>query len=54
MAFQDLESPNVSHICLGLEALIRSPIEDAIPAVQDRVYDLLAHNSSVCKCVHAS
>ncbi|KAI0705845.1 ARM repeat-containing protein [Cytidiella melzeri] len=43
---KDLESLDVPRICLGLEALIRSPSEDVIPAVQDRVHDLLAHNSA--------
>lgn len=46
--FQDLESPLVPRICLALDTIIRAPFEDLVPAVQDRLYDILSHNSSVC------
>ncbi|KAJ3554475.1 hypothetical protein NM688_g3093 [Phlebia brevispora] len=42
---KDLEHPSMSRICLALEVLIQSPSEDIIPAVQDRLYELLSHNS---------
>ncbi|KAI0082819.1 ARM repeat-containing protein [Panus rudis PR-1116 ss-1] len=42
---KDLESQEEPRICLALEALIESPSEDAIPAVQDRLYELLSHTS---------
>ncbi|TFK46615.1 ARM repeat-containing protein [Heliocybe sulcata] len=42
---KDIESSQVPRICLALEALIHSPFEDVIPAVQSRLYDLLSHNS---------
>lgn len=45
---QDLESSAIARICLALEVLVQSPSEDIIPAVQDRLYELLVHNSSVC------
>jgi AP-4 complex subunit epsilon-1 len=38
----------VARICLALDTMIQSPFEDVIPAVQDRLYDILSHNSSVC------
>lgn len=48
MQKQDLESADIARICLGLDALIQSPSEDAIPSVQERIHDLLSHGSSVC------
>ena len=45
----------MSRICLGLDTLIHFPPEDVVPAIQDRLYDLLSHNSSVCtgiSCLH--
>ena len=45
---QDLESSHVPRICLALDHLVASPSEEVIPAIQTRLCDLLAHNSSVC------
>ncbi|KII92127.1 hypothetical protein PLICRDRAFT_122418 [Plicaturopsis crispa FD-325 SS-3] len=42
---KDLESPKIPRICLALDALILSPTEDVIPAVQSRLHDLLSHTS---------
>ncbi|GJE90878.1 hypothetical protein PsYK624_070220 [Phanerochaete sordida] len=43
---KDLESPDIAHICLALDVLIQVPSEDVIPAVRERLQDLLSHNSS--------
>ena len=45
---QDIESHIVSRICLALDTLMYFPPEDVVPAIQDRLYDLLSHTSSVC------
>ncbi|KAH7909974.1 armadillo-type protein [Hygrophoropsis aurantiaca] len=42
---KDLESTHIPRICLALDALIQSPTEAVIPAVQTRLQDLLSHNS---------
>ena len=44
---QDLESPSVTRVCLALDTIIQYPLEDIIPAIQTRLYDILSHNSSV-------
>lgn len=43
---KDLESIDISRICLALDNLIQSATEDVIPAIQSRLTDLLSHNSS--------
>lgn len=47
MLHQDLESPSVTRVCLALDTIIQYPLEDIIPAIQTRLYDILSHNSSV-------
>ncbi|KAF9647646.1 ARM repeat-containing protein [Thelephora ganbajun] len=42
---KDLESPSVTRVCLALDTIIQYPLEDIIPAVQTRLYDILSHNS---------
>lgn len=44
---KDLESSDIPRICLALDTLIQHSSEDAIPAIQSRLQDLLSHNSSV-------
>ena len=45
---QDLEHGSVARICLALDVIISASTEDLVPAVQQRLYDILSHNSSVC------
>ena len=47
MSTQDLESSSITRVCLALDTIIQYPLEDIIPAVQTRLYDILSHNSSV-------
>ena len=47
MSTQDLESSSVTRVCLALDTITQYPLEDIIPAVQTRLYDILSHNSSV-------
>ncbi|KAJ8076998.1 hypothetical protein PM082_001421 [Marasmius tenuissimus] len=42
---KDLESSHVPRICLALDHLNTSPSEEVIPAIQTRLFDLLAHSS---------
>lgn len=42
-----MEALDVGRICLALDVLIQDPSEDVIPAIRDRLHDLLSHNSSV-------
>ncbi|KAI0748602.1 ARM repeat-containing protein [Daedaleopsis nitida] len=42
---KDLESSEVSRICLALDTLIQSPSQDIVPAIQSRLHDLLSHYS---------
>jgi hypothetical protein len=44
---KDLNSFAVARICTALEVLLASPSEVLIPAVQDRLHELLGHTSSV-------
>lgn len=44
---KDMEALDVGRICLALDVLIQDPSEDVIPAIRDRLHDLLSHNSSV-------
>ena len=44
---QDIHDSSVQRICLALDTVIAKPMEDVIPAVESRLYDLLSHNSSV-------
>ncbi|KAL0581811.1 hypothetical protein V5O48_000179 [Marasmius crinis-equi] len=46
---KDLESTHVPRICLALDHLITSPSEDVIPAIQARLFDLLAHSSPLVR-----
>ncbi|KIP09086.1 hypothetical protein PHLGIDRAFT_346214 [Phlebiopsis gigantea 11061_1 CR5-6] len=43
---KDIEALEVSRICLALDVLIQDPSEDVVPAIRDRLQDLLSHNSS--------
>ena len=45
---QDLDHESVARICLALDVIITAPTEDLVPAVQQRLHDILSHNSSVC------
>jgi hypothetical protein len=42
---QDIESDSITRITLALSYLIQCPIEDVIPAVQERLHGLLSHKS---------
>ena len=42
---QDLSSTRVSRISLALKALIAAPTPEVVPAVRDRIVDLLNHPS---------
>lgn len=44
---KDITSHALAQIAMGLEMVISSPSEVILPAVQDRLYDLLGHTSSV-------
>ncbi|KAJ3565906.1 hypothetical protein NP233_g7346 [Leucocoprinus birnbaumii] len=43
-AIDDLEHDSISRICLALDNIIHTSFADVIPAVQERLYELLSHN----------
>ncbi|KAG8914483.1 hypothetical protein FRC02_004973 [Tulasnella sp. 418] len=42
---KDIESPEAARICLALDFLIRCPTSYVIPAISNRLEDLLSHDS---------
>ncbi|CAL1705101.1 unnamed protein product [Somion occarium] len=46
---KDIHSHEVPRICLALDILIQIPPEDVIPAVQDRLFELLSHTSPLVR-----
>ncbi|KAI0797604.1 ARM repeat-containing protein [Abortiporus biennis] len=42
---KDLERHEIPRICLALDSLLHFPPEDAAPAIQGRLYELLSHPS---------